>query len=79
MFCEACEYECGPESECMCPTYRKLMEEGQYDKVPIIWILNQWEYQLSCPKCKASYWPQEDCDCAVYRANPSVAPSWWTP
>jgi hypothetical protein len=83
--CSKCgaDYAAREGESCMCPTYQRRMERGEYDKVPQEWILVHWDgSQLYCANCKSEYWPGEDCDCAVYRVlrahgREDSVPRWW--
>lgn len=68
-YCDKCDQEYYEDEEtCMCPTYRRRMEHGEYSQVPVQWIKDYWEDKLYCGICKSGYWVGQACDCDVYKA-----------
>lgn len=41
-YCSKCEWEY-EEGECLCPAYRKFMEEGFTNAVPMAWKVDWWD------------------------------------
>lgn len=77
-FCHKCHVEYEPGDSCMCPIFYKWAAEHNLKHIPDYW----WEFyegpELYCPNCRSSHWPLEDCDCAIYRLDPRLAPDWWS-
>jgi hypothetical protein len=51
-YCDKCEtdYAAREDEECMCPAYRRRMEDGRTDDVPMFWKLDNWDGYPNAPE-----------------------------
>lgn len=56
-YCHKCEFEY--EEECLCPSFRKFMEIGETNAVPMAWKLEYWDGYPNAPKyCDHPFWEE---------------------
>jgi len=48
-YCQKCDAEYEADSECMCPTYRRRMENGRRADVPYRWKVDNWNGYFNDP------------------------------
>lgn len=42
-YCRKCDWDYEEGNECLCPFYRKFMEGGETNSVPMAWKLDYWD------------------------------------
>lgn len=60
-YCRKCEWEYEDGTECLCRVYRKHMEAGKTNLVPMHWKFECWEGYLNNPQY-----------CEHYAVNPRM-------